>query len=527
MDSKTAGSVEAELQGRSEFFKVGAGEFVADMRAMRSLQVMVTDGVDMDALVKLIEDGEYESVAGMLRERFGTDETEAVRDMRDGMRLAIYFKTLDRAYRIVPEPGGGEDAYYQPMAGAARSLREEARQTIAKAVAGADAAEEGKTTYENLYRIAIMRSVIVALNEHLWAPKAEEKGDPAPASAEEGAEESAGEAKAEPAPAPVERTVVRERVVVKEEPPVIESMLRDFMMKAMAQVAVDDMVPRIKEKIIAEFGIEPVVHTVKLVDREEKKVEGVVHERFDEMLHCIANDIPVYAFGPAGSGKNVLVKQCADALGLDFHFMNSVTDEYKIAGFVDANGLYHETEFYRAFKDGGVFFLDEMDASAPEVLVCLNAAIANRYFAFPTGTVEAHEDFRVVAAGNTLGTGADASYTGRMQLDAASLNRFAIIPVDYDPAIDMLSAGGDAELCGFIGQYRAAVRKCGLPNVASYRNIAQIKALEQAMPLERAICYALTKEMNKDDINTVVGSGDFDRGNRYFKALQGVESLVG
>lgn len=518
MDSKTAGSVEAELQGRSEFFKVGAGEFVADMRAMRSLQVLVTDGADMDALVRLVEEGEYESIAGMMREKFGADETEAVRDMRDGMRLAIYFKTLDRAYRIVPEPGGGEDAYYQPMAGAARSLREEARQTIAKAVAGADAAEEGKTTYENLYRIAILRSVIVPAGDHLWAPKAEE--------APKAAEEESPEPAAEPA-APAERTVIRERVVVKEEPPVIESMLRDFMMKAMAQVAVDDMVPRIKEKIIAEFGIEPVVHTVKLVDREERKVEGVVHERFDEMLHCIANDIPVYAFGPAGSGKNVLVKQCAEALGLDFHFMNSVTDEYKIAGFVDANGLYHETEFYRAFKDGGVFFLDEMDASAPEVLVCLNAAIANRYFAFPTGTVEAHEDFRVVAAGNTLGTGADASYTGRMQLDAASLNRFAIIPVDYDPAIDMLSAGGDAELCGFIGQYRAAVRKCGLPNVASYRNIAQIKALEQAMPLERAICYALTKEMNKDDINTVVGRGDFDRGNRYFKALQGVESLVG
>lgn len=63
------------------------------------------------------------------------------------------------------------------------------------------------------------------------------------------------------------------------------------------------------------------------------------------------------------------------------------------------------SSMYKAFKYGGLFMLDEMDASIPEVLIILNAAIANRYFDFPApiGYVEAHPNFRVVSAGNTFG----------------------------------------------------------------------------------------------------------------------------
>lgn len=46
----------------------------------------------------------------------------------------------------------------------------------------------------------------------------------------------------------------------------------------------------------------------------------------------------------------------------------------------------------------------------PEVLVILNAAIANRYFDFPTGKVTAHKNFRLIAAGNTTGTGSECLF---------------------------------------------------------------------------------------------------------------------
>lgn len=76
----------------------------------------------------------------------------------------------------------------------------------------------------------------------------------------------------------------------------------------------------------------------------------------------------------------VICQQVAEALGLDFYFTNAVTQEYKLTGFIDANGNYQETQFYKAFTKGGLFFLDEMDASIPETLIILNAAIANRYY---------------------------------------------------------------------------------------------------------------------------------------------------
>ena len=79
--------------------------------------------------------------------------------------------------------------------------------------------------------------------------------------------------------------------------------------------------------------------------------------------------------------------------------------------------------------------MDEMDASIPETLIILNAAIANRYFDFPNGKVSANPNFRVIAAGNTVGTGADNNYTGRYCLDRASLDRFAMVNIDYSEKI--------------------------------------------------------------------------------------------
>ena len=254
------------------------------------------------------------------------------------------------------------------------------------------------------------------------------------------------------------------------------------------------------------------------------ELSQVVHSSFEAVAHAVAHDVPVYIYGPAGSGKNVLVEQVALAFALDFHFMGCVTDEYKLGGFVDAAGTYHETEFYRAFKYGGIFFLDEFDASDPAVAVALNAAIANKYFAFPGETLRAHPDFRVIAAGNTLGTGRDAVYTGRMQLDAASLNRFATIPVGYDSTIDSFCAQGDADLLEFIHDYRQACEKTGTPSVASYRNIKMIKTYEHVMLREQVLSLALVKDLAADDVSALWGTGLFSENNPWSQALLDLSS---
>jgi hypothetical protein len=282
-------------------------------------------------------------------------------------------------------------------------------------------------------------------------------------------------------------------------------MLRQTFAKAVSENLVDEVLPQIKQRVIDEFGFEPVRHEVKVVD-EVKNIDGVVHEKFELILNLVANDQPVYMYGPCGSGKGYLVKQVAKSLGLDFYAMNSVTDEFKISGFIDANGKYQESEFYRAFTNGGIFFLDEMDASAPEVLVCLNMAIADRYFTFPNGRVDANPNFRVVAAGNTLGTGATAQYTGRMQLDAATLNRFAVVFVGYDEKIELNEADNDKQLVDFIHKFRKTVKKDGINAAASYRNISMLRIMSQFSTKEEALSACLLKGMNQDDINMVSNS---------------------
>lgn len=242
-----------------------------------------------------------------------------------------------------------------------------------------------------------------------------------------------------------------------------------------------------------------------IIGDHHKEMTGVFHEKFDLVLKMVSSDIPVFLQGPAGSGKNVICKQVSEALDLGFYFTNAVTQEYKLTGFIDAMGKYHETEFYKAFKDGGLFFLDEIDASIPEVLVILNAAIANRYFDFPCGKIEAHPNFRIIAAGNTFGTGANTVYTGRFSLDGASLDRFGVIEIDYDENIEKYLTYGDEELLEFCYQFRSIVKQAGINCIFSYRALSNITKLKGNLDVTSRLKICLTKELGKDDLNIIYG----------------------
>lgn len=284
----------------------------------------------------------------------------------------------------------------------------------------------------------------------------------------------------------------------------------------------DSCEQKVRDFIKTEYGtIERKVVTI--IDGKKFEGEGVVHEKFDTIVKFVANNEPVFLTGPAGSGKNVLCQQVAKALGLNFYFSNAVTQEYKITGFTDAMGVFHESQFFKAFKYGGLFMLDEMDASIPEVLVILNAAIANRYFDFPApiGYVEAHPDFRVVAAGNTFGLGANYEYVGRNQLDMASLDRFAVVKVSYDRNIEMNVANGNVELVDFADDLRKAAEKSGIRFIISYRAIGRIAKLEGLLGLDEALKTCLIKSLEKDDISALLSNVTVN--NKYTKAVEKIK----
>lgn len=299
--------------------------------------------------------------------------------------------------------------------------------------------------------------------------------------------------------------------------------LQNMMLKVLAEQSVDKVMenakPILDEYIKNTYGVLPKVIEVK-TEKGTKQISGVTHEKFEQVLKIINANIPVFMTGGAGTGKNVIAKQVAESLGLDFYFTNAVTQEYKLTGFIDANGTFQETQFFKAFTKGGLFFLDEMDASIPEVLIILNSALANGYFDFPCGKFEAHEDFRVIAAGNTFGTGADIEYTGRFQLDGASLDRFAVIEIDYSPAIENALADGDTNLLEFVRTFRKVTYKAGIRCIASYRTIERIKKLKGMFELKEILKMSLTKGLRTDDLN-IIKSGFANEGvnNEYVKAL--------
>lgn len=258
------------------------------------------------------------------------------------------------------------------------------------------------------------------------------------------------------------------------------------------------------------------------VEVEEPKQEEVEqekeirHEKYNQIKTCVELNIPVYLVGEAGTGKNYTLEQIAWDCGYDFYYTNSVQQEYKLTGFIDAGGEYHETEFYKAFKNGGIFFLDEIDASIPEVLVLLNAAIANKYFEFPNGRIYAHDKFRVVAAGNTVGSGADELYTGRMVLDAATLDRFVIIEFSYDRHVEMHITKNNGDLVDFVEELRKQAKEQGIRATFSYRCLEMVTKLEPVMDLQEILKIAVFKGMTKEEVNMFYG---FTTRNKYFEAL--------
>lgn len=282
--------------------------------------------------------------------------------------------------------------------------------------------------------------------------------------------------------------------------------LEDIIANAVADDAADTIMekiyPSVEKRIYERFGFMPEQHEIIMPDKTVT-LEETTHEIFDKVLKLVSRDVSVFLQGAAGTGKNVICKQVAKALGLDFYFTNAVTQEYQLKGFIDANGHFHETQFYQAFTKGGLFFLDEMDASVPETLIILNSALANRYFDFPTGRVDAHPDFRVIAAGNTNGNGSTSVYSGRFQLDAASLDRFALIYVDYSPKIELSVAKGDQALCDFARNFREAASKCGIQCLFSYRSIGRIATLKEEFDLPDVIRMSLTKDMRRDDLHII------------------------
>jgi len=183
---------------------------------------------------------------------------------------------------------------------------------------------------------------------------------------------------------------------------------------------------------------------VKLPDATVRDV-GQQHKQFPTLLKMVASGCSVFLSGPAGSGKTTAAHSIAQALGLPFYFNGAIDSEYKLSGFIDAQGRIVSTAFRKAYTEGGVYLFDEVDSSLAPALLAFNAHLANGSADFPGADqpVSRHPDFRCIAAGNTWGSGATAEYVGRNRLDAAFLDRFVKLAWGYDEVLERAIAGDD------------------------------------------------------------------------------------
>lgn len=255
-------------------------------------------------------------------------------------------------------------------------------------------------------------------------------------------------------------------------PPVDEGAIRLIVNEELEKVNLHDEVRKANlngafptdrvTKLIADAMASQGIRRVELVlpTGETRTITGLVHRQFEtalKMARCRTGNgypVPCWWDGPPGGGKSHMMEQVAEALGLPHYILAIGPTDTKTAvvGSV-ATGEFRPGIAYEPYKNGGLLGIDEIAAGDPGVLVSTNSLVANHSYRFPNGElVRKHKDFHVIAADNTRGNG-NVKGMIRNRLDAATLDRFAFLKVDYDEPLEAALCGNEA-WAGYVKKVR-------------------------------------------------------------------------
>jgi predicted ABC-type ATPase len=286
----------------------------------------------------------------------------------------------------------------------------------------------------------------------------------------------------------------------------VDQIIFDTVGRALGSSKTKEKVDTLIKALIKEHGIVPhkTVLEVKFKDQPKKDV-GLQHKSFADVLSTLSAGVNIALVGPAGSGKTTIVHNASKILNLSFasQSVSAQSTVFDFFGYKSATGEYIGTMFREKYENGGVFLLDEFDAGNPNVLAALNQATANGHCPFPDKMIEKHKDFIIVMAGNTFGGGGTIDYVGRNKIDAATLDRFAFIYIDYDEILEKALSSNEA-WCTRVQRYRARVIEKKVRTIISPRaTFNGEKLLSAGLPLETVEQMIIFKGLTDDERNLI------------------------
>jgi cobaltochelatase CobS len=164
----------------------------------------------------------------------------------------------------------------------------------------------------------------------------------------------------------------------------------------------------------------------------------------------------ILCYGPTGSGKSSLIEQLCARTHRPFIRINCTgdMDSSMIFGQLlakDGSTYWVDGPVTESVKHGAVFCWDEWDVTPPEIGMGLQWLLEDNGKLFlkdmpgelSSKMIKPHENFRIVAIGNTQGQGDDTgAHAGTNVQNSATLDRFGTcLHIDYLPTkveVDML-----------------------------------------------------------------------------------------
>src|ERR1017187_6802960 len=256
---------------------------------------------------------------------------------------------------------------------------------------------------------------------------------------------------------------------------------------------------------------------IHLPDGQTFVMQDRTHRQFSDLMNLVQEGHGnIMLVGPAGTGKTTLVKHVAKAMNRAFAFISlsaGVTETHIFGRMLpqsDGSWAYVESPFIRIYRNGGVFLFDEVDAADGNVMVSVNAALANGMLCNPvTGEViERHAEIIIFTAGNTYGRGGDMVYVGRNALDGATTDRFVLsklfVSYDTDLEYDMLKAALSQsqadQVFDWVRELRLSISNNRLRRIASTRLVEQAAKAMKAGKTLKTVKARYFQDWSKDEV---------------------------